>query len=165
MTEFNYTINDRLALELRLKVMFENEDFVVTDLHYDQQYKDIHVLFELMRNGKKYLVHLIDDDEIHRTKNFFIEDGSQRTPDSDGWEDGWLRRCEADILCYHDRKNGWVYLLDWQKMRYHVTRNYKRIRFDNQEDLCPTYCYLLPIYDATQKGFVLDIFDIKGGTD
>jgi hypothetical protein len=163
MEEFNYAITDRLIMFAKLKNMFEDKGYKVLDRHYDQEFKDIHVLFELEKDGTKSLVHLIDDDEINRTKNFFIEDGSQRTPGLDGWEDGWLRKCEADILCYHDRKNGWVYLLEWQKMRYHVTKNYKKIRFENKEDVCPTYCYLLPIYDANQKGFILDIHDLKTG--
>lgn len=152
MREFKSMLVEGKSLEKDIRDYLTKRGYEVKDVSDDDEYKDIDVdiLARSKRLNRWIKIEVKNDDRMAETGNFFIEDGMDR---SVGYREGWLYKCRADFLFYHDRKAGMGYIINWPKMQEDATLFPKR-RFWNRYDNCYGYGYLVNVEKAKEMGLV-----------
>lgn len=105
---------------------------------------------DIVINGKT--IEIKTDTCIAKTGNIFCEVGNERK----GWfEEGWIKKIQADFLLVYDTKNQYVYLIDVQQLKnlYDKIGNYKR--FWHSNDACFSQAYVVPLKLIYRLGFLL----------
>lgn len=159
MNTFHSLLEQGKLTEIKIAKYFESNGFTVEDLSDDDFYKDIDVdLMIINSNGNKQTLEVKSDEIMHRTGNIFIEHGMDRKT---GWCLGWIKKCKAQLLCYHDNVTDVGYILDWIKVKNEITQHYNSTKFWNTTDNCWGWGYLVPIEEAYKHDWIIIKYNLN----
>jgi hypothetical protein len=117
--------------ELVIKYLQKLGYRIIPNSSVPSEYIDFSV--ENPKNLKVTKIFVRTDTRIAKTNNIVIERFMHRTSEG-SIEIGWLFNGKADILYYLDAYYGYLYCLDWQKLKKYVVENCKATSFYNAID-------------------------------
>ncbi len=161
----NNTANFRTCLKIGrdneevTKTQLTNMGFGITDVSdcVNYQSKDIDILVQGFLQDREATFEIKNDAKIGSTGNIFIEDGFDRKT---GFCQGWLHKCQADVLVITDSQKQIIYLFNWPLLKQYAQEHGKQVTWWNRTDDCTGHGIVVPVFDTFANGLIRGVLKI-----
>lgn len=155
---FKSMLQDGNQYEKVVQNYYRNKGFEIKDVSDIKEYQDMDIDFLISKNNKTLSYEIKADTRMSETGNIVIEHGMHR---KSGFQEGWMHKCKADVLCFVDVKNDISYMFNWPKVKENIATYGRLIQFKNNYDKCVGELYLLSVQDAKKHNLILEIAQLS----
>lgn len=156
MNSFEQCKIEGVKVQEIVKRHLESRGNLVVDVSENKDYQKRDIDFIVYKDGAMTTLEVKKDKSLYTTLNFFIEVGFQR---GNYYSTGWLKKCEAEYLCYYDTKCRKGVIVDFPLLKSLLEQYGKRKEFYDYYDQKDGVAVLLPYRVAKEHGAIIHTWE------